>query len=151
MDFAIPTEALEDEVFAAMITEARKYLGYPYVWGGASPSTSFDCSGYVSWVINHTIVDGSPYWGDIGRRGATGLYYLCIPTSTPHPGDLVFFEKTYVDTPDVICTHVGIYVGVDPETGHRMMIHCGDPISFADLNNSYWVEHLYGFGRMPDP
>lgn len=151
MDFAIPTEALEDEVFAAMITEARKYLGYPYVWGGSSPSTSFDCSGYVSWVINHTIVGGSPYWGDIGRRGATGLYYLCTPTSTPHPGDLVFFEKTYVDTPDVICTHVGIYVGVDPETGHRMMIHCGDPISFADLSNSYWVEHLYGFGHMPDP
>lgn len=151
MDFAIPTEALEDKVFAAMITEARKYLGYPYVWGGASPSTSFDCSGYVSWVINHTIVNGSPYWGDIGRRGATGLYYLCTPTSTPHPGDLVFFEKTYVDTPDVICTHVGIYVGVDPETGHRMMIHCGDPISFADLSNSYWVEHLYGFGHMPDP
>jgi hypothetical protein len=151
MDFAIPTEALEDEVFAAMITEARKYLGYPYVWGGSSPSTSFDCSGYVSWVINHTIVDGSPYWGDIGRRGATGLYYLCTPTSTPHPGDLVFFEKTYVDTPDVICTHVGIYVGVDPESGHRMMIHCGDPISFADLSNSYWVEHFYGFGRMPDP
>lgn len=151
MDFAIPTEALEDEVFAAMMTEARKYLGYPYVWGGASPSTSFDCSGYVSWVINHTIVNGSPYWGDIGRRGATGLYYLCTPTSTPHPGDLVFFEKTYVDTPDVICTHVGIYVGVDPETGHRMMIHCGDPISFADLSNSYWVEHLYGFGHMPDP
>lgn len=146
MDYAIPTEALEDEVFAAMMTEARKYLGYPYVWGGSSPSTSFDCSGFVSWVINHCGVG----W-DYGRRGATSLYYLCTPTSTPHPGDLVFFEKTYETTPDVICTHVGIYVGVNPDNGHPMMIHCGDPISFADLSGSYWQEHFYAYGRLPNP
>ena len=107
--YAIPTEALADEVFAAMMQEATKYLGYPYVWGGASPSTSFDCSGFVSWVINHTVVNDELVWGYFGRRGATALYYMCTPTSTPHPGDLVFFEKTYVDTPDVICTHVGRY------------------------------------------
>lgn len=129
-----------------MMTEARKYLGYPYVWGGCTPQTSFDCSGYVSWVINHCGVG----W-NYGRLGATPLYYLCTPTSTPHPGDLVFFEKTYVDTPDVICTHVGIYVGVNPENGHPMMIHCGDPISFADISGSYWQEHFYAYGRLPDP
>ena len=151
MDYAIPTEALDDAVFAAMMTEARKYLGYPYVWGGSSPQTSFDCSGFVSWVINHTVVDGEPYWGNIGRLGATGLYSYCTPTSTPHPGDLVFFENTYTANPQPLCTHVGIYVGVNPENGHRMMIHCGDPISFADLSSSYWVEHLYGYGHIPDP
>ena len=151
MDYSIPTEALDDAVFAAMMTEARKYLGYPYVWGGSTPSTSFDCSGFVSWVINHTIVNGVPYWGDIGRRGAYGLYVYCTPTSTPHPGDLVFFENTYSATPQPPCTHVGIYVGVNPENGHRMMIHCGDPISFADLSSSYWTEHLYGYGHIPDP
>jgi cell wall-associated NlpC family hydrolase len=150
-DYAIPTEALEDEVFAAMMTEARKYLGYPYVWGGSSPSTSFDCSGYVSWVINHTIVNGSPYWGNIGRRGASALYDYCTPTSTPHPGDLVFFENTYQATPQPRCSHVGIYVGVNPETGHPMMIHCGDPISFADLSSSYWQAHFYAYGRLPNP
>ena len=146
MDYAIPTEALSDEKFAAIMAEATKYLGYPYVWGGASPATSFDCSGYVSWVINHCGLG----W-NIGRRGATGLYNLCTPTSTPHPGDLVFFENTYQASPQPLCTHVGIYVGVNPENGHRMMIHCGDPISYADLSNSYWVEHLYAFGRLPDP
>lgn len=145
--YVIPTDALADEVFAAMMQEATKYLGYPYVWGGSTPETSFDCSGYVSWVINHTVVNDELVWGYIGRRGATGLYYLCTPTSTPHPGDLVFFEKTYVDTPDVICTHVGIYVGTDPETGHPMMIHCGDPIQFADLTNSYWQEHFFAYGH----
>ncbi len=151
MDYAIPTEALEDAVFSAMMIEARKYLGYPYVWGGSTPSTSFDCSGFVSWVINHTIVNGEPYWGNIGRRGAYGLYVYCTPTSTPHPGDLVFFENTYSANPQPPCTHVGIYVGVNPENGHRMMIHCGDPISFADLSSSYWTEHLYGYGHIPDP
>ena len=145
--YVIPTEALADEVFAAMMQEATKYLGYPYVWGGSTPETSFDCSGYVSWVINHTVVNDELVWGYIGRRGATGLYYLCTPTSTPHPGDLVFFEKTYVDTPDVICTHVGIYVGINPENGHPMMIHCGDPIQFADLTSSYWQEHFFAYGH----
>ncbi len=144
--YAIPTEALSDERFAAMMAEAEKYLGYPYVWGGSTPQTSFDCSGFVSWVINHCGVG----W-DIGRLGATSLYYYCTPTSTPHPGDLVFFEKTYSAPPEDICTHVGIYVGVNPENGHRMMIHCGDPISYADLSSSYWVEHLYGYGHIPDP
>lgn len=139
-DYAISTEALEDEVFAAMMAEARKYLGYPYVWGGSSPSTSFDCSGYVSWVINHTIVNGQPVWGNIGRRGVTGIYQLCTPTSTPHPGDLVFFTGTY-DTDGF--SHIGIYVG------EHMMLHCGDPISFTDLNSSYWQEHLYGYGKLP--
>ena len=115
-------------------------MGVPYVWGGGSPQTSFDCSGYVSWVINHTIVNGQPVWGNIGRRGVTGIYQLCTPTSTPHPGDLVFFTGTY-DTDGF--SHIGIYVG------EHMMLHCGDPISFTDLNSSYWQEHLYGFGKLP--
>ena len=135
LDYAIPTEALEDETFAAMMEEARKYLGYPYVWGGSNPSTSFDCSGFVSWVINHS------GW-NVGRLGAQGLCNICTRTSTPHPGDLVFFVGTY-DTDGV--SHVGIYVG------DNMMIHCGDPISFADLSSSYWQEHFYCFGKLPEP
>ena len=148
MDFAIPTEALSDEVFAAMMTEAKKYLGYPYVWGGSTPQTSFDCSGFVSWVINHTYVNGELVWGYIGRRGVTGIYSLCTPTSTPHPGDLVFFTGTY-DTDGF--SHIGIYVGTNPDNGHRMMLHCGDPIGYADLSSPYWVEHLYGYGKMKKP
>ena len=122
-DYDIPPEALDDEVFAAIIKEAEKYLGYPYVWGGSSPSTSFDCSGFVSWVINHS------GW-DVGRLGAQGLCNICTPVSSANvkPGDLVFFTGTY-DTPGV--SHVGIYVG------NNMMIHCGDPISYANLNSSY--------------
>ena len=133
--YEIPTEALEDETFAAMMQEATKYIGYPYVWGGSSPSTSFDCSGFVSWVINHS------GW-DVGRLGAQGLCNICTPTSTPHPGDLVFFVGTY-DTDGV--SHVGIYVG------NNMMLHCGDPISYADLSSSYWQEHFYCYGRLPSP
>ncbi|MBQ3257459.1 MAG: C40 family peptidase [Oscillospiraceae bacterium] len=134
-DYDIPPEALEDEVFAAMIEEAEKYLGYPYVWGGSSPSTSFDCSGFVSWVINHS------GW-DVGRLGAQGLCNICTPVSASNaqPGDLVFFVGTY-DTPGV--SHVGIYVG------NNMMIHCGDPISYANLNSNYWQEHFYCYGRLP--
>ena len=134
-DYDIPPEALEDEVFAAMIKEAEKYLGYPYVWGGSSPSTSFDCSGFVSWVINHS------GW-DVGRLGAQGLCNICTPVSASNaqPGDLVFFVGTY-DTPGV--SHVGIYVG------NNMMIHCGDPISYANLNSNYWQEHFYCYGRLP--
>ena len=134
-DYDIPPEALEDEVFAAIISEAEKYLGYPYVWGGSSPSTSFDCSGFVSWVINHS------GW-DVGRLGAQGLCNICTPVSSANvkPGDLVFFTGTY-DTPGV--SHVGIYVGED------RMIHCGDPISYADLNSSYWQSHFYRYGRLP--
>ena len=133
--YEIPPEALEDEVFAAMIAEAEKYLGYPYVWGGSSPSTSFDCSGFVSWVINHS------GW-NVGRLGAQGLYNICTPvtSSQAKPGDLVFFVGTY-DTPGV--SHVGIYVG------NGMMIHCGDPISYASINTSYWQSHFYSFGRLP--
>lgn len=133
--YEIPTEALEDETFAAMMEEATKYIGYPYVWGGSSPSTSFDCSGFVSWVINHS------GW-DVGRLGAQGLCNICTPTSTPHPGDLVFFVGTY-NTDGV--SHVGIYVG------EGMMLHCGDPISYANLSSSYWQEHFYCYGRLPSP
>ena len=134
-DYAIPPEALDDEVFAAIIKEAEKYLGYPYVWGGSSPSTSFDCSGFVSWVINHS------GW-DVGRLGAQGLCNICtpVPSANVKPGDLVFFTGTY-DTPGV--SHVGIYVG------NNMMIHCGDPISYANLNSSYWQSHFYRYGRLP--
>ena len=131
-DYDIPPEALDDEVFAAIIKEAEKYLGYPYVWGGSSPSTSFDCSGFVSWVINHS------GW-DVGRLGAQGLCNICTPANVK-PGDLVFFTGTY-DTPGV--SHVGIYVG------NNMMIHCGDPISYANLNSSYWQSHFYRYGRLP--
>ena len=133
--YDIPPEALEDEVFAAMIEEAEKYLGYPYVWGGSSPATSFDCSGFVCWVINHS------GW-NIGRTTAQGLCNFCTPVSAANarPGDLVFFIGTY-DTPEV--SHVGIYVG------NNMMLHCGDPISYSNLNSNYWQAHLYTFGRLP--
>ena len=134
-DYDIPPEALDDEVFAAIIKEAEKYLGYPYIWGGSSPSTSFDCSGFVSWVINHS------GW-NVGRLGAQGLCNICTPVSSANvkPGDLVFFTGTY-DTPGV--SHAGIYVG------NNMMIHCGDPISYANLNSSYWQSHFYRYGRLP--
>ena len=132
-DYEIPAEALEDETFAAMMEEATKYVGFPYVWGGSSPDTSFDCSGFVSWIINHS------GW-DVGRLGAQGLYNICTPVSTPQPGDLVFFTGTY-DTPGV--SHVGIYVG------DSTMLHCGDPISYANLNTSYWQSHFFAYGRLP--
>lgn len=131
--YDVPGEYLDDETFAAMLTEAEKYLGYPYVWGGSSPATSFDCSGFVSWVINHS------GW-NVGRLGAQGLYNICTPTSSPKPGDLVFFVGTY-DTAGV--SHCGIYVG------DGMMIHCGDPIQYANLNTSYWQSHFYAYGRLP--
>ena len=131
--YDVPEEYLEDETFAAILTEAEKYLGYPYVWGGSSPATSFDCSGFVSWVINHS------GW-NVGRLGAQGLYNICTPTSSPSPGDLVFFVGTY-DTAGV--SHCGIYVG------DGMMIHCGDPISYANLNTSYWQSHFYAYGKLP--
>lgn len=136
-DYEIPPEALEDETFAAMMTEAEKYLGFPYVWGGSSPSTSFDCSGFVSWVINHS------GW-DVGRLGASGLLGICTRVSAANvrPGDLIFFQGTY-DTPGA--SHVGIYVG------NNKMIHCGDPIQYADLTQSYWQQHFLAYGRMPSP
>jgi hypothetical protein len=135
LDYDVPPEALEDETFAAMLAEAEKYLGFPYVWGGSSPSTSFDCSGFVSWVLNHS------GW-DVGRLGAQGLCNITTPVSASNarPGDLVFFKGTY-DTPGV--SHCGIYVG------NSMMIHCGDPISYANINSNYWQSHFYTFGRLP--
>ena len=136
-DYDIPPEALADEQFAAMMAEAEKYLGYPYVWGGASPSTSFDCSGYVSWVINNCGVG----W-NFGRLTADGLLGVCTPVSSADakPGDLIFFQGTYNTSG---ASHVGIYVG------NGMMIHCGDPISYANINTSYWQQHFYTFGRLP--
>lgn len=133
--YDIPPEALEDETFAAIIAEAEKYLGYPYVWGGSNPNTSFDCSGYVSWVINHS------GW-NVGRLGAQGLCNICTPVTgtQARPGDLIFFKGTY-DTPGV--SHVGIYVG------DGMMIHCGNPISYANVNTTYWKNHFYAYGRLP--
>ena len=136
--YGIPPEYLSDEVFAAMITEAEKYLGYPYVFGGSSPVTSFDCSGFVSWVINHS------GW-DVGRLGAKGLYNICTPVSATNakPGDLIFFHTTY-DAPDpTAATHVGIYVG------DNMMLHCGSPISYTSITTNYWQAHFFGFGRLP--
>ena len=135
-DYEIPGEALTDEKFRKMITEAEKYLGYPYVWGGSSPSTSFDCSGFVSWVINHC---GNGW--NIGRQTANGLMGKCdiIPKSEAKPGDLIFFQKTYNTSG---ASHVGIYVG------NGMMIHCGNPISYASIETSYWRQHYYCMGRI---
>ena len=138
-DYDIPGEALTDEKFRRMITEAEKYLGIPYVWGGSSPSTSFDCSGFVSWVINHS---GNGW--NVGRLGARGLKNICdiIPPDQAKPGDLIFFHHTY-DAPDPSdATHVGIYVG------DGMMIHCGNPISYASTESSYWQSHFLCFGRI---
>ena len=135
---AYPGEPVTDETYATMLEEAQKYLGYPYVWGGSSPSTSFDCSGFVSWVINHS------GW-NVGRLGAQGLYNICTPVSMANaqPGDLIFFWHTY-DAPNPNgVTHVGIYVG------NGQMIHCGNPISYANINSNYWQQHFYGMGRLP--
>ena len=135
-DYDIPGEALTDENFRKMITEAEKYLGYPYVWGGSSPSTSFDCSGFVSWVINHC---GNGW--NVGRQTANGLMGKCdiIPKSEAKPGDLIFFQKTYNTSG---ASHVGIYVG------NGMMIHCGNPISYASIETNYWRQHYYCMGRI---
>lgn len=138
-DYEIPASALSDPQFAAMMEEAEKYLGFPYVWGGSSPATSFDCSGFVSYVLNNCGVG----W-DVGRLGATGLMNICTRVSSANvqPGDLIFFEGTYDTTG---ASHVGIYVG------NNMMIHCGDPIQYASINTSYWQEHFLAFGRLPSP
>ena len=135
-DYDIPGEALTDEKFRKMITEAEKYLGYPYVWGGSSPSTSFDCSGFVSWVINHC---GNGW--NVGRQTANGLMGKCdiIPKSEAKPGDLIFFQKTYNTSG---ASHVGIYVD------NGMMIHCGNPISYASIETNYWRQHYYCMGRI---
>ena len=130
--YEVPEEYLANETFAAIYEEAQKYIGYPYVWGGYKPSTSFDCSGCVSWVYNQC------GW-DFGRLGAQGLYNISTRVRNPQPGDLVFFTGTY-DTPGV--SHVGIYVG------DGWMLHCGDPIGYADLSASYWQSHFYAYGRL---
>ena len=132
VEYDIPEAYLADETFAAILKEAEKYVGYPYVWGGSSPSTSFDCSGFVSYVYNQC------GW-DFGRLGAQGLYNISTRTSSPKPGDLVFFTGTY-DTPGI--SHVGIYVG------DGWMLHCGDPIGYANLNSSYWQSHFYAYGKL---
>ena len=137
MSYAIPPEALTDERFRRMIREAEKYLGYPYVWGGSSPATSFDCSGYVSWVINNC-GNGWSY----GRLTADGLRSICtyVSPAQAKPGDLIFFQGTYATTG---ASHVGIYVG------NNMMIHCGDPIHYSSIATSYWQQHFLCFGRLP--
>ena len=138
-DYEIPASALSDPQFAAMMEEAEKYLGYPYVWGGSNPNTSFDCSGFVSWVVNNCGVG----W-NIGRLGADSLRHTCsyVSPANARPGDLIFFEGTYDTTG---ASHVGIYVG------NNMMIHCGDPIQYADITSSYWQQHFLSFGRLPQP
>ena len=138
-EYEIPADALSDPQFAAMMEEAEKYLGYPYVWGGSNPNTSFDCSGFVSWVVNNCGVG----W-NIGRLGADSLRHTCsyVSPANARPGDLIFFEGTYDTTG---ASHVGIYLG------DNMMIHCGDPIQYADITSSYWQQHFLSFGRLPQP
>lgn len=135
-DYIVPGEALSDPAFAALITEAEKYLGWPYVWGGSSPSTSFDCSGFVCWVYTASGVHNLP------RTTATGIFNQCayVSPADAKPGDLIFFTKTYACDGPV--SHVGIYVG------DGMMIHAGDPIKYASINTNYWQEHFYAFGRL---
>ena len=137
-DYEIPPAYLEDEQFARLIEEAEKYVGFPYVWGGSSPETSFDCSGFVSYVLTNSGLYNT------GRLGAQGLYNISTPVSSPQPGDLVFFTGTY-DTPGV--SHVGIYVGEDGD-GSPIMLHCGDPIQYTKLDTSYWQSHFYAYGRL---
>ena len=134
--YEIPPEALEDETFAAIIAEAEKYLGYPYVWGGSSPSTSFDCSGFVCWVLRESGVY------NISRTTAQGIFNQCaiIPPGEARPGDIIFFTGTYASSGAV--SHVGIYVG------NGMMIHCGNPIQYASVNSTYWTQHFYAYGRL---
>ena len=133
-DYEVPAALLgSDEKFARLMEEADKYVGFPYVWGGSTPETSFDCSGFVSYVLTNSGLYNT------GRLGAQGLYNISTPVSNPQPGDLVFFTGTY-DTPGV--SHCGIYVG------NGMMIHCGDPISYTSIETSYWQSHLYAFGRL---
>ena len=134
--FGVPGEAFNDETFATLMSEATKYIGFPYRWGGSRPETSFDCSGYVCWVYTQSGVHNLP------RTTAQGIYNQCTPVSKEDlkPGDLVFFTGTYESSSAV--THIGIYVG------DNQMLHCGDPIGYANLGNSYWIKHFYGYGRL---
>lgn len=135
-DYEIPEEALSDEQFARMIQEAEKYLGRAYVWGGASPETGFDCSGFVSWVINNC---GNGW--NVGRQTAEGLRRSCaaVSASGAKPGDLIFFQGTYNTSG---ASHVGIYVG------NGMMIHAGNPIKYSNINTPYWQGHFLSYGRI---
>lgn len=135
-DYRVPGEALSDPDFSALLAEAEKYLGYPYVWGGSNPATSFDCSGFVCWVYSQSGVY------DLPRTTAQGIYNQCavVPDGEARPGDLVFFTGTYASSGPV--SHIGIYVG------NGMMMHAGDPIKYSNINTAYWQEHLYGFGRL---
>ena len=138
-DYEVPAALLgSDEKFARLMEEADKYVGFPYVWGGSTPETSFDCSGFVSYVLTNSGLYNT------GRLGAQGLYNISTPVSNPQPGDLVFFTGTY-DTPGV--SHVGIYVGEDGD-GSPVMLHCGDPIQYSKLDTSYWQSHFYAYGRL---
>ena len=132
----IPGEAFNDATFAKLMQEATKYIGFPYQWGGSTPETSFDCSGFVCWVYTKSGVHNLP------RTSAQQIYNQCtpVPKDEVKPGDLVFFTGTYQTNKPV--THIGIYVG------DNQMLHCGDPIGYANLGNSYWVKHFYGFGRL---
>ena len=125
---------MTDSDFAELIREAEKYLGMAYVWGGSTPQTGFDCSGFVCWVLNQTGTD-------VGRTTANGLKSQCdiIRPEEVKPGDLIFFKGTYGVSG---ASHVGIYVG------NNMMIHCGNPISYASISSAYWQEHFYCFGRI---
>ena len=138
--YDIPQETLDaDPSFATLMEEATRYIGYPYVWGGASPETSFDCSGFVSYVFTNSGVYNT------GRLGAKGLRSLCrtVPDDQAQPGDIVFFEGTMgADVAGI--THCGIYVG------NGMMLHCGNPIGYADLSDAYWQTHFHSFGRVPN-
>ena len=129
--------AMGDGSFSALMTEATRYIGYPYVWGGSSPATSFDCSGYICWVYTQSGVHSLP------RTTAQGIFNQCavVPREEARPGDLIFFTGTYAASTPV--SHVGIYVG------NGQMLHCGSPIGYADINSAYWMRHFYAFGRLP--
>lgn len=133
--YTIPGEALTDETFRRLITEAEKYLGYPYVWGGSTPATSFDCSGFVCWVFSNSGVY------PLSRTTAQGIYNQCARVSPQEakPGDLIFFKGTYA-TSEI--SHIGIYVG------DGMMIHAGNPIQYTSVNTNYWQSHFYAYGRL---
>jgi len=135
IEYEVPEEALDDAVFAALLAEGEKYLGYAYVWGGSTPETSFDCSGFICWIVNSTGV------ADVGRTTANGLWNACntVPSTQASPGDLVFFENTY-NTQGA--SHVGLYVG------NGIMLHAGNPIQYTSIETPYWQQHLLGFGRI---
>lgn len=136
MSYDVPPEALEDEAFARMLAEGEKYLGRAYVWGGSNPTTGFDCSGFICWIINHS---GNGW--NVGRTTAEGLRSACtyVSPSEAKPGDLIFFQGTYNTAG---ASHVGLYVG------NGVMLHCGNPIQYSSINSAYWQQHFMSFGRI---